>query len=392
MRSKNGCGFKAIMRSIRPARRLRDLMLREGSGARQHAGCCSKKEEDIRRARISEIAPVMEFRVRKIVAEMPEVKTFVLQPTDRPKFDYRAGQFLTFIHGHQRRSYSLSSAPGVDELPAITVKRVPNGWMSRYLIDYLATGDVLLTSGAASGIFTLPEGAGDDRALWLFAAGIGITPVFSLLKAALYHTARKVVLVYSNQSPEQTVFYQELLLLQSAFGKRLSVCWLWSNARDLRRARLSRDSFSFILAEYLRQPVSSVLCYTCGPPRYMWLVQLLLQEAGVPATAIRREVFSFEKNIPRSQPPDLAAHRVQLNGQVFIAKYPDTILTAARKAGINLPYSCEAGQCGSCTMRCTAGTVWMSYNEVLTEADLAAGRVLSCTGYPAGGDIILQAV
>ncbi|MBS1562920.1 MAG: 2Fe-2S iron-sulfur cluster binding domain-containing protein, partial [Bacteroidetes bacterium] len=58
--------------------------------------------------------------------------------------------------------------------------------------------------------------------------------------------------------------------------------------------------------------------------------------------------------------------------------------------GIALPYSCEAGRCGSCAATCTKGKVWMSYNEVLLDEELAKGRILTCTGYPVGGDIELE--
>ena len=71
------------------------------------------------------------LKVKQIIVEQYNVKTFVFERTDGSPVIYRAGQFLTFLidmHGHEvRRSYSMSSAPGVDEHPAITVKRVPNG-------------------------------------------------------------------------------------------------------------------------------------------------------------------------------------------------------------------------------------------------------------------------
>lgn len=67
-------------------------------------------------------------------------------------------------------------------------------------------------------------------------------------------------------------------------------------------------------------------------------------------------------------------------------QYPHTITAAAKRAGIAVPYSCESGQCGSCVATCTSGKIWMAYNEVLTEEELAKGRVLTCQGYPVEGD------
>ena len=70
--------------------------------------------------------------------------------------------------------------------------------------------------------------------------------------------------------------------------------------------------------------------------------------------------------------------------------YPQTILQAAKQAGIELPYSCETGRCGTCAAICTKGHVWMKYNEVLTEEDLRNKRVLTCTGYPVYGNVELD--
>lgn len=70
-----------------------------------------------------------------------------------------------------------------------------------------------------------------------------------------------------------------------------------------------------------------------------------------------------------------------------MVKYPDTILAAAKARSIELPYSCEAGRCGSCIAACTQGKVWMRYNEVLTDSEVAKGRVLTCQSFPVGGDV-----
>ena len=341
----------------------------------------------------------MELIISSVKEEAENVKTFGLKPAAGGKLSYYAGQFLTFsdyASGREfRRSYSLSSAPGVDEFAAITVKRIANGMFSRRLIDRAAAGDTLRTIGDATGIFTFPDDISGVKAAWFFAAGIGITSVFSIIKWALRNRpSLMIVLVYSNRSPEETIFYEALLQLQRDFTGQLSICWLWSNTRDLQQARLSRVSFAYLLAHYLTQPVTSVRCYTCGPRDYMWMVQLLLREAGVPAAAIRREVFSFEEKIPHAMPPDIEAHRIRakIGGKeyAFTTQYPDTILSSAKKAGIPLPYSCNAGQCGSCTAICTKGKVWASYNAVLTANDIASGRVLTCTGYAIGGDVVIE--
>ena len=339
----------------------------------------------------------MELIISFIKEEAPGVKTFGLKPASGGHLHYKAGQFLTFAHkanGRElRRSYSLSCAPGICEMPTITAKRIPNGILSRWLIDHASTGDVLECEGGATGVFTLPEGLNPGHTIWLFAAGIGITPIYALLEALLQQHTNRVVLIYSNRSREDAVFYDAIRLLEERYRDRVSVAWLWSNAKDLRRARLSKESYPLLLGEYLRADPAQVLCYICGPTDYMWLVQLLLQDAGVPPERVRREVFVVNKEVPKRHPADRASHRVTVlssgKAHTFINTYPESILASAKAAGLTLPFSCESGQCGSCTAICTKGKVWMSYNEVLTDKDLAAGRVLTCTGHAVGGDVEL---
>ena len=70
--------------------------------------------------------------------------------------------------------------------------------------------------------------------------------------------------------------------------------------------------------------------------------------------------------------------------------YPASILKGAKASGISLPYSCEAGRCGNCVARCLQGSVWHSYNEVLTEKEEKQGLILTCVGHPVGGDVVLE--
>jgi ring-1,2-phenylacetyl-CoA epoxidase subunit PaaE len=333
--------------------------------------------------------------VTDIKQEAENVKSFTLQAADGAALNYEAGQFLTFVfnsgHKEERRSYSFSSAPALNEAPAITLKRVPNGLFSRQLIDHTNAGDVFTVINP-SGFFTLPEDIAGYRQLFFFAAGIGITPVFSLLKTVL-HTQPHVsaVLFYSNRSVADTVFYNELEALQQQFGERLHIVYLFSTAKNLFRARLGKGLVPVLLDEYATVPVSQQLYYLCGPFEYMRMVVLALEERGIPAAQVKKENFVTTTPRPRLMPPDTDAHKVhiQLGSTAYTldTQYPQTILQAAKKQGIALPYSCEAGQCGTCVATCTSGKVWMSYNEVLTDAEIAKGRILTCTGFPVNGDV-----
>ncbi|MBF9254567.1 ferredoxin--NADP reductase [Pontibacter sp. 172403-2] len=338
--------------------------------------------------------------ITAIKEEAPGFKTFVFGADDARAITYNPGQYLTFVHQEHgtemRRSYSITSAPALQEPLAIGVKRVPNGFFSRRLVDQARIGDKLLTIGAA-GLFTLPDDTGRYKQVFLLAAGSGITPVFSLLKTILYtYPQLHVVLLYSNSSRNSIIFRDDLDQLAERFRGQLHVEYLLSDAPNLARARLYKDLLQLLLREYAVAPYDRALFYLCGPVNYMRMCYYALRQVDVPKDNIRKESFSTTKVAVRITPPDTAPHQVILRFRnqehQLMVQYPQTILQAARKKGVALPYSCEAGKCGSCAAHCTRGQVWMSYNEVLTEKDLKKGLALTCVGYPVGGDVVLDVV
>jgi len=328
--------------------------------------------------------------VDSIIQETSDTKSFVLKWVGNP-ISYQPGQFLTLLHPFSssiRRSYSLSSHPVLDENLQITVKRIANGEFSRWLFDRANVGDHLQTIGA-SGFFILPDNLSNDTTLFFLAAGSGITPVLSLLKEALFQRKQRMVLIYSSHSERETIFYRELRALEKRFSQRLSIVFLFSGDKNLYRARLSK----FLLSELLQQHVSDktkTLAYLCGPHDYMQMARITLLTEGVPLENIRTEKFNTDKPIVKELPPDTDEHHVSIEyqGQQFslVVKYPNTILQTAKLQGIELPYSCEAGRCGTCAATCVSGKIWMSRNEVLLDKEIEKGRVLTCTGYPVVGD------
>jgi ferredoxin-NADP reductase len=328
-----------------------------------------------------------------IKEETKDFRTFELEG-DIP---YEAGQYITLVYAGKyeevRRSYSFASAPALGEPMRIGIKRIDNGFFSRRLVDSARPGDRLITIGAA-GRFTLPKNMEPIKQVFFLAAGSGITPIFSLLKTVLHvHPSVKVVLIYSNASKEIALFLEELEALAQAH-QQLKIEFLFSNNFNLSRARLHRELLETFVSDYVSVPFNQALFYICGPESYMRLCSYVLQEAQVPAENIKKENFTIQRIAPpRAQPPDKAAYNVelQMGGEhfTFSAQYPDTILQAAKKAGIGMPYSCELGRCGNCLARCTKGKIWHSYNEVLTDKELEEGLMLTCVAYPVGGDVQL---
>jgi ferredoxin-NADP reductase len=337
-----------------------------------------------------------ELIIQNIREEIKGFKTFSF--AEGHNLDYEAGQFITLVDksGSReiRRSYSIISSPLLKEPLAIAVKRIDNGFFSRKLIDRARIGQTLLTTGVA-GFFRLPENIKAYSSIFFFAAGSGIAPILSLLKTVIHLSPDiSVFLIYSNKSPASTVFYKELQQLAKRHADRLKIDFLFSSGSDLRKARLNRD----LLLELLkadRFDRQKTLFYTCGPESYMRMIIFHLLEEGFNINQIKKEDFNpGNKKITGRMPPDKNTYQVELNlngvKYNFPVQYPDTILQAAKKIKLSLPYSCETGKCGSCAATCISGKVWISNNEVLTDKDLLQGLILTCTGHPQGGDVILK--
>jgi ferredoxin-NADP reductase len=334
--------------------------------------------------------------IDKISEVAPGFKTFTFRGGN--SFRYESGQFITLVDlsGSEeiRRSYSIVSSPILGEPLSIAVKRIDNGFFSRKLIDRMRPGDIVYTTGS-SGFFRLPENINSFKTIFFFAAGSGIAPILSLIKTTLkLHPEIFIRLIYSNPSRETTAFYDILKEIEKQHPRQLNIDFLFSSESDLRRARLNRE----LLLEFLtinRYKRENTLFYTCGPENYMRMIIFLLVEEGFPKENIRKEDFNpGNKKLAPREPPDRISHQVflELNGknQTFSVPYPETILQAAKKLKIDIPFSCETGKCGSCAALCVSGKVWLSYNEVLSDKDLAEGLILTCTGHPQLGDVVLK--
>lgn len=343
--------------------------------------------------------PYQKLIIRAIHRETPDSKTFELSPLAGDGAPvYKPGQFLTFAfdtrHGEERRSYSVSSVQGLGQPISITVKRVANGAYSRYFIDHAQIGDILDCVGAA-GLFLLPENIKDYKQVFMLAAGSGIVPIMPLIETLLaFHPHIDIVLIYSNKNEDQTIFYDKLVRLASESGGRLIIDFLFSQSNDILKSRLNNSLLTAMLKEHGKVSASEILCFICGPVDYMDTVAITLLTEGIPKANIRKENFVSYLPEEKREPDDKRPHKVHIKTrdgeQVMTVQYPVSILQQAKKQGIRLPYSCESGQCGSCTAKCTQGKVWIAYNEVLTEKELEAGLILTCQGFPVEGDVYIE--
>ncbi len=335
--------------------------------------------------------------IKKINEEVNSFKTFEFE--DGHDLNYKSGQYITLVqivNGKEiRRSYSICSSKELGESLTIGVKRVENGLFSRQLIDDAKPGDKWISTGVG-GLFILPNDVDQYEQVFFLAAGSGITPIFSLIKTVLYkHSHLSVELIYSNASPAKTIFLKNLAELKNNFFDRFKLELLYSDNPRLERARLYRELLLELTEKLGISEKAKTLFYICGPEAYMRMCTYTLQAIGVPGSNIKKENFVIY-NVSHRQhlPPDKATHQVQIkfgNNNYFLSvEYPDSILKTAQKKGLQLPYSCEVGRCGNCVAQCLQGTIWHSYNEVLTDKELKQGLVLTCVGHPVGGDVELS--
>jgi ring-1,2-phenylacetyl-CoA epoxidase subunit PaaE len=314
--------------------------------------------------------------------------------------NYLPGQFITLlfqVNGKEiRRSYSLYSTPNLDEPLSIAVKLVENGEISRYLHHKTSVGDVL-TALNPTGLFTYIPFKNTRRTVFLFAAGIGITPIFAILKTALLEEQNsKMVLIYSNRSVDTTLFYDELNGWQSRYPDRLKIVYFFSDAKKIMVARLNKFMIEQLVFEHMEYDPKQALFYTCGPIDYMVNCRIVLLSMKYSLDQIKRETYFIpeddadEDDATEKKIRDQNTYSVRIlwnqNSYDLKVPYYKRILDVALENNINLPYSCRAGICSSCTSTCTSGGVRMDYNEVLTDQEIENGRVLICTGHPTSNE------
>ncbi len=343
------------------------------------------------------------LQITAIIPQPGENITLELKAIGKPFPPYQTGQFLALVFksGQReiRRSYSFNSCPDLDEPLSITIKRVENGEISRLLHHKTEVGD-LLTALPPQGRFVYEPAPALQRTLFLFAAGVGITPLFSILKTALTtENLSRVVLVYSNRSPEDALFREALQQWENRFPGRLQIIWVFSNSKNLLKARLNQFYLEEIIGKHLQFRREDALFYTCGPVIYMDLCQITLLGLGFDPGQLKRETFVLpedeeDEDDDTVKVVDTRAYQVTIHFQEqvypLLIPYDKSILDVALEAQIPLPYSCRSGMCSTCITTCTEGNVRMDYNEILTDKELAEGKVLICTGHPATEGTVIR--
>ena len=337
--------------------------------------------------------------------ETPEAISigFAVPEEMREEFAFTSGQYLTLrtkLDGAEvRRSYSICSGMDEGEL-RVAIKQLDGGLFSSFANARLRAGDTIEVM-RPEGRFGLAPDATAERTYVGFAAGSGITPIFSIIKTVLTREPQShFVLFYGNKSSATIMFKDELDALKDRFVERLSVHHILSREMqdvDLLHGRLTGDKVpALIRTAGGIAAVDDV--FLCGPLTMIEEVSATLTALGLPSARIHREVFTTETP-PRPLKSTLVSHAreeisltIRLDGALhkLAMRKDETVLEAAERHELDLPYSCRGGMCCTCRAKLMEGAGAMDQNFSLEPWEEEAGFVLTCQFRPATEKIALD--
>lgn len=358
------------------------------------------------------------FHSVKVKSIQRQTKDAVAITLDIPKelqneFAYIPGQYITFkvkVDGKDyNRSYSLCSAPVLNEDATVAVKEVKGGKVSTYFNQKLQVGESLELMPPL-GNFQAAIKPEDDKHYILFGGGSGITPLFSILKSALHQSSKtKVSLFYANYNSESVIFKKELLALQTTFPKRFTVVHVFDKpnksggflgfgkkvAEELpfKEGMMTGKMCIDLLKEYTDLNFKTAAFYMCGPGGLMDNVSSALGQLQIPDERVHREYFT-EKSESEKQVATVGNPNANFEGTSKVeiiydgtsfeveVRSKETILDAALDANVDPPFACMVGACTTCRAKVTEGSVRMKDSEALTSKEIEAGYILTCQAHP----------
>jgi len=330
----------------------------------------------------------------------------------RDAYAFQAGQYVTvrrMIEGREeRRTYSIVTAPGAGLLK-LGIRLQPGGRMSGELAAALRPGD-LLDVGTPMGRFRTAVSPEREFSYVAFAAGSGITPVLSLATDILAREPHsRFTLVYGNRSISRTMFLEEILALKNRYIERLAAHFVMSREPQQTEWLNGRIDGRKVdeLAQHMAEIGAADEYLICGPGDMVDEVRNAIKAlnanapirferfaAAAPAPAAGGARDSRAEPEPRAvpTPPEatvtqevLATISVVMDGRrrsFPMAPSDASVLAAAERAGLELPFSCRSGICATCRARITHGAAVMTHNIALEPWETAAGFVLCCQARP----------
>ena len=326
----------------------------------------------------------------------------------RESFGFIQGQYLTLrntIDGQDlRRSYSICA--GVDDAHLrVGVRRVNGGVFSNWINNELKVGDTLQVM-VPQGRFHVPLDPASHRHYLAIAGGSGITPILSIMKTVLAREPHsRFTLLYANRTLQSTMFKEEIEDLKNRYLTRVALHHVFSGEETeapLNMGLMNRNKVGDFLRALI--PATAVdQAFICGPFQMNDEAQAALLEAGVPEKRVHVERFGVA--LAADTKVDAAQHQAQpgdaesaqitiirdgLQRAFTFGKDQPSILDAACAAGLEVPFSCTSGVCGTCRAKCMEGEVRMERNFALDKNEVEAGFVLTCQCRPITPRVVLS--
>jgi uncharacterized protein len=347
------------------------------------------------------------FKVSKLDRENDQIVSVYLKAHNNKTLPpFHPGQFLTFNlnlpGGHENivRCYSLSDCYNPDEyrvsvkkVPPPRDKDVPPGVVSNYFNDELKEGDILDVK-APSGVFYIDTF--DKSPVVLIGGGIGITPVFSMLKSLIERNAqREIWFFYGIRNSSEQVFKEDFDKIKNA-SSNIHIKACYSNPLENDKEGDDYDYEERVSVELLKKvlPSKNYEFYICGPPPMMDSVVGDLKTWGVNDKKIHMEAFGpasvkkDSKDKKEKKEPIVAKVKFSKTGkEVDWKDGTDSILDFAEANGVDIKAGCRVGNCGCCLTALKSGEIEYSSDP---HFQAEAGTCLTCIAVPKG-DIELDA-
>mgnify|MGYP000317171172 CR=1 FL=1 len=338
--------------------------------------------------------------IQEIRKETKDTITLCFKQPGLRKIRYKAGQYITLIvriNGRKyARPYSFSSAPSVDATLEVTVKRVLDGVVSNYINNELRVGDVVEVL-EPMGDF-IYESINPIQSIFLWGVGSGITPLFSIIKEVLYKQPdTEIHLIYGNKNQESTIFRDQLGFLKQEHPAVFAVTNFYSQldkvdqSNAIHKGRISSEFVTSLVAQ--QKNLKESVHYICGPKGLKDTIKNSLQEFKVPSSSIFIE--EFELVIDLKELESVEDCRVTVNFQrelseIFVPK-GKSILDVALDNDIEIPYSCQTGNCNTCKAKLKEGQLKM-IGLTKEREDLAQDEFLLCCSYPLTNSISIEVI
>ncbi len=337
--------------------------------------------------------------VDEIVNETHDTISILLHEKDNRDLSFLPGQFLTFIFDadgiETRRGYSIWTIP--DDLPqvGVAIKKFKDGVTTKYLLESLKVGDSI-TSLPPLGNFTVETNQENERTFVMFGAGSGITPLMSHLQAILkYEPKSKVILFYGNHDEDSIIFYDKLNSLQKKYSDNFFIEHCLSKPKrnwNGIHGRIDNVKSIELLDKYKTHFTGQVEYYLCGPEEMMQTVMNILKKRNVDRKNIHREIYTT-KVLDETDEIEEKEREVTiiLHGErhKVLVMPNDTILEKALEQGLEIPNSCQFGNCSTCKAKLLSGKLKLVEQTALSEEDIKQGFCLTCVGYPASDNVVI---